>query len=218
MSPSRPTDRCNRTKAPLLGHRQNPPDTGTTATFQLDHPETVGIPAFYVVVNFREVPEEDFLVGGEPVGNFIRIFVDHVARQMDPPALRRWASDEFEKALVPHVKDRGFDWEWHIDETPIDLLRTQGLVPPPESDIEKLWGQREPAHPRRGRCLVTKHPGVRRRRTPGHQQEPTRGLDTTGTAAAPAACGLEADPRALSCPAHHGLGGVLGALKKAGAT
>ncbi|MFC7502745.1 tautomerase family protein [Nocardioides sp. GCM10030258] len=104
--------------------------------------ETVGIPAFYVVVNFREVPEEDFLVGGEPVGNFIRIFVDHVARQLETAELRAWASEEFEKALVPHVKDRGFDWEWHVDETPMDLWRTQGLVPPPAfSDVEKLWAK-----------------------------------------------------------------------------
>jgi hypothetical protein len=33
-------------------------------------------------------------------------------------------------------KDRGSDWEWHFDETPIDLTRT-----PPESDIEKLWAK-----------------------------------------------------------------------------
>lgn len=104
--------------------------------------ETVGIPAFYVVVNFRELPEDDFFVGGEPVGNFIRIFVDHVARQMDTPELRRWASDEFEKALVPHVKDRGFDWEWHIDETPLDLWQVNGLIPPPAmSEAERLWAQ-----------------------------------------------------------------------------
>jgi phenylpyruvate tautomerase PptA (4-oxalocrotonate tautomerase family) len=104
--------------------------------------ETVGIPAFYVVVSFRKVPEEDFLVGGEPVGNFIRIFVDHVARQLETPELRNWASEEFEKALVPPVMDGGFAWEGHIDETPIDLWRTQGLVPPPpESDIEKLWAK-----------------------------------------------------------------------------
>ena len=73
--------------------------------------ETVGIPAFYVVVSFREVPEEDFLVGGEPVGNFVRIFVEDVARQLETPELRQWASEEFEKALVRHVKGRGFDWE-----------------------------------------------------------------------------------------------------------
>ena len=104
--------------------------------------ETVSIPAFYVVVTFHEVAEEDFLVGGEPVGNFVRIFVDHVARQLETPEIRAWASEEFEKLLVPHIKDRGFDWEWHIDETPIDLWRTQGLVPPPpESDMEKLWAK-----------------------------------------------------------------------------
>ena len=45
-----------------------------------------------------------------------------------------------EDKLAPFVKERGYDWEVHIDETPIDLWRTQGLVPPPPySDIEKLW-------------------------------------------------------------------------------
>jgi hypothetical protein len=138
-------------------------------------------------VSFREVPEEDFLVGGEPVGNFIRIFVDHVARQLETPELRNWASEEFEKALVPSVMDRGFDWEGHIDETPIDpLARAGSRAAATGVGHREALGQGEPAHPLRGRCLVTKHPGVRRRRTPGHQQEPTRGLDMTGTAAPPA--------------------------------
>ena len=36
-----------------------------------------------------------------------------------------------EEKLAPFIKERGYDWEIHIDETPMDLWRTQGLVPPP---------------------------------------------------------------------------------------
>jgi hypothetical protein len=46
-----------------------------------------------------------------------------------------------EEKLAPFIKERGYDWEIHIDETPMDLWRTQALVPPPESDMEKLWAK-----------------------------------------------------------------------------
>jgi hypothetical protein len=39
------------------------------------------IPAFYVVVLFINVGEEDFYVGGQRNNNFVRISVQHVARQ-----------------------------------------------------------------------------------------------------------------------------------------
>lgn len=100
------------------------------------------LPAFYVVVAFQEVAEEDFLVGGEPVSDFIRIYIDHVARQLDTPEIRKICRDEIEKLLAPHVKDRGFTWEFHIDETPLDLWQIQGVVPPPPfSEAEKLWAK-----------------------------------------------------------------------------
>ena len=47
-----------------------------------------------------------------------------------------------EEKLAPFVKDRGFDWEVHIDETPMDLWRVQGMVPPlPESETERVWAK-----------------------------------------------------------------------------
>lgn len=33
-----------------------------------------------------------------------------------------------EEKLAPFVKERGYDWEVHIDETPMDLWRTHGLA------------------------------------------------------------------------------------------
>lgn len=47
-----------------------------------------------------------------------------------------------EEKLAPFVKERGFDWEVHLDETAVDLWRTQGLVPPPaDSEMERLWAK-----------------------------------------------------------------------------
>jgi phenylpyruvate tautomerase PptA (4-oxalocrotonate tautomerase family) len=41
----------------------------------------VGLPAFYVVVTFIPLEEQDFYVGGKPNvgGKFVRILVDHVS-------------------------------------------------------------------------------------------------------------------------------------------
>jgi len=99
-----------------------------------------GLPRFYVVVVFEERSPGSIWVGGEPADNFVRVVVDHIARQLDTPELRELTMEAMEATLEPFVKDRGFDWEIHIDETPIDLWRTQGLVPPdPESVHEKRW-------------------------------------------------------------------------------
>src|SRR5215468_774870 len=46
----------------------------------------VPLPKFYVVVVFREVPQDSFYVGGEPVAKFVRIHMDHIARQMTSEA------------------------------------------------------------------------------------------------------------------------------------
>ncbi|QTI71291.1 tautomerase family protein [Gordonia polyisoprenivorans] len=98
-----------------------------------------GMPRFYVVVIFKEVPSGSFYVGGEPVHNFVRIVIDHIARAT-PVDARPIVMQLFETQLAPHIKDRGLDWELHIDETPIDLWRVHGLPAPPfGSAAEKQW-------------------------------------------------------------------------------
>jgi 4-oxalocrotonate tautomerase family enzyme len=110
--------------------------------------DAVGLPRFYVVVAFEEVPSDNFYVGGEPVGNFVRVIIDHIARQLDTEQLRQACMDWIEMVLEPLVKDRGFDWEVHVDETPIELWRTQGLVPPdPWSEQEMQWAKDNKATP-----------------------------------------------------------------------
>jgi 4-oxalocrotonate tautomerase family enzyme len=102
----------------------------------------VNLPPFYVVVLFKDMPANTMYVGGKAANNFVRVVVDHIARQMDTAEMRALCMTVIEQKLAPFVKDRGYDWEVHLDETPMDLWRTQGLVPPlPESDMEKLWAR-----------------------------------------------------------------------------
>ena len=98
-----------------------------------------GLPKFYVIVVFQEVAPESFYMGGEEASNFVRIWMDHIARSFpDKKAKDKWLGWA-EAALAPYIKDRGMDWEIHIDETPFDLWQVQGMKPPPpNSEYEKL--------------------------------------------------------------------------------
>ncbi|HZD26613.1 MAG TPA: tautomerase family protein [Alphaproteobacteria bacterium] len=98
------------------------------------------LPKFYVGVVFQEVAEESFYVGGEPAGNFVRIWVDHIARTLPTAEARTWWIGQCDEALAPLIRDRGLDWEFHIDETPFELWSIQGIRPPlPETEDEKRW-------------------------------------------------------------------------------
>lgn len=98
------------------------------------------LPKFYVGIVFQEVDKDSFFVGGEPADRFVRIWVDHIARTFANDEIKaRWIG-MVEEALAPFVRDRGLDWEYHIDETPFDLWSIQGLrPPPPNSEHEKRW-------------------------------------------------------------------------------
>jgi phenylpyruvate tautomerase PptA (4-oxalocrotonate tautomerase family) len=101
-----------------------------------------GLPEFYVVVIFHEKAPNSIYVGGKAANNFVRIRIDHNVPQMDTAEVRAACMAVIEEKVAPFVKERGFDWEVHIDETPIDLWRIQGLVPPPpESEVERLWAK-----------------------------------------------------------------------------
>jgi phenylpyruvate tautomerase PptA (4-oxalocrotonate tautomerase family) len=100
----------------------------------------VRLPKFYVGVVFQEVAPESFYVGGRPVGNFVRIWVDHIARALPTPELRKYWIERCDEALSPLVRDRGFDWEFHIDETSFELWSIQGIRPPAaNSEDERRW-------------------------------------------------------------------------------
>jgi len=97
------------------------------------------LPKFYVGVLYIPVPKDDFFMGAEANSNFIRIKIDQIARSL-PPDLRKWWVETTDAHLKAHIADRGFGFEWHIDETPSDLWSIQGIPPPPAgSEAEKKW-------------------------------------------------------------------------------
>lgn len=98
------------------------------------------LPKFYVGVAFHELPSAALFVGGKPAQHFVRIAVDHIARQFADEASKAWWLERVKSALAPFTSDRHLGWELHIDETPASLWLIQGMRPPePNSDLEKRW-------------------------------------------------------------------------------
>ena len=109
----------------------------------------IGMPRFYVAVVFHEVPNDSLFIGGTPRENFVRISIDHIARSAAPDQ-REILLKFLNKSIHPFVRDRGLDWEIHIDETPRDLWTIQGMRPPDEgSPEEQRWArENRPSKPR----------------------------------------------------------------------
>ena len=98
------------------------------------------LPKFYVGVVFQEVAADSFFIGGQPASKFVRIWVDHIARTLPTPEIRKWWIGQCDAALAPYIRDRGLDWEFHIDETPFELWSIQGIRPPKaDTEDEKRW-------------------------------------------------------------------------------
>ncbi|WP_225728166.1 MULTISPECIES: tautomerase family protein [unclassified Nocardia] len=101
-----------------------------------------GLPAFYVVVLFQEIPESGFFVGGEQAGDTVRIVVEHLARHLDDPDMRRRSTDRLDSIMVPYTRDRGLHWEFHTNESPRDLWKIAGLWPPGAgTEAERAWAE-----------------------------------------------------------------------------
>ena len=106
------------------------------------------LPRFYVGVVFQEIPSASFYVGGEPADDFVRIWVDHIARQFSDEALKGRFLAAVGQLLAPYIADRGLRWEMHVDETPFSLWTIQGLRPPmPDTPAEKRWSAENRATP-----------------------------------------------------------------------
>ncbi|KAH7723639.1 hypothetical protein AAVH_08745 [Aphelenchoides avenae] len=110
--------------------------------------EKVGLPPFYVVVLFVEVAKESFFIGGEPTDKFVRITVQHIARQFENDEQKKGFLDLYEGTIAPFIKERGFDWEVSVELVDRDLWRENGLIPPqPNSEAEKEWKRLNKAVP-----------------------------------------------------------------------
>jgi hypothetical protein len=104
---------------------------------------SVGLPAFYVVVQFVTMPKNTVWVGAELRDEkpFIRIVVEHIAvHQPNEDKAYKRLTGRLDAALQPHIADKGYDWEYHVDETERRLWKVNGLYAPPfRSEAEKEW-------------------------------------------------------------------------------
>lgn len=97
--------------------------------------EGVAMPAFYVVVNFIQVSHSSHYVGGEQASSrgkpFVRIAIAHIHINLprDEKAYKS-VTDSIDRLLEPHIQDKGYDWEYHIEETERHLWKINGLAPP----------------------------------------------------------------------------------------
>ncbi|RMZ66103.1 Tautomerase [Pyrenophora seminiperda CCB06] len=127
-----------------------------------------GLPAFYVNVLFIPVAEESYYIGGvsrpstaaaaaagekavqgrsEGGGEtknrekpFIRLCIQHLARQLPNDTIRDMFLAKVDAVLKPYVADMGYDWEYTVEELRRDLWKIAGLVPPmPGTEAEKEW-------------------------------------------------------------------------------
>uniref|UniRef100_A0AC35F6F3 Tautomerase cis-CaaD-like domain-containing protein n=1 Tax=Panagrolaimus sp. PS1159 TaxID=55785 RepID=A0AC35F6F3_9BILA len=98
------------------------------------------LPAFYVIVLFVPIDEEDFFVGGKNTKNFVRICVTHIARSFETHEIAKRFLEIYENALAPFIKEKGFDWEVDIEQIDRNLCRVNALaLPLSNSDAEKEW-------------------------------------------------------------------------------
>ncbi|KAF9025888.1 hypothetical protein BDZ89DRAFT_1114061 [Hymenopellis radicata] len=88
---------------------------------------TAPIPAFYVVVLFIDVKQEDYFVGGKPTKDFVRVVVHHLARQFPNDERKLVFMDMYEAALKPFTKDRGLNWEVEVSDGDPKLWRRMEL-------------------------------------------------------------------------------------------
>ncbi|RMY46608.1 hypothetical protein D0865_09181 [Hortaea werneckii] len=104
---------------------------------------SIGLPPFYVIVNYITLPGNATWIGGRPntANPFIRIKIDHIAVTLpDEDEAYKRATANIDAALKPHIADRGYDWEYHVDETERRLWKVGGMYAPLfKSDEEKKW-------------------------------------------------------------------------------
>ena len=83
----------------------------------------------------------------------MRFSIDHIAYAM-PAELREALLKFINKSIHPFVRDRGLDWEIHIDDTPRDQWTIQGMRPPDRGQKRKSGGSGKtgrPSHPKTSR-------------------------------------------------------------------
>ena len=98
------------------------------------------LPAFYVRVRFNENQPSNVYSGGESHNKLILIQVWHLARQFTSDEQKKKFLQRVDAVLNPVMDEKGVDWEYFVNESPRDLWKINGLVPPlPGSEMERKW-------------------------------------------------------------------------------
>ncbi|KAJ7708211.1 putative oxalocrotonate tautomerase [Mycena rosella] len=106
------------------------------------------LPAFYVIVLFIDLDPANIFVGGKSTDRFVRIAVEHIARNFTDDALKRVFMDRYEQVLEPFTKGRGIDWEVQVADQDRLLWNMNGMAPPQENtEEEKIWKKENRAVP-----------------------------------------------------------------------
>ena len=115
------------------------------------------IPRFYTTVFFHESKPESFLVGGEPRNQFVQVAIVHAARTAEETAekmgltlteIQNLFLAAAHEALRPYVKDRGYEWELHVEAVERELWNIDGMAPPPQwSEAEQRWARDNKSSP-----------------------------------------------------------------------
>ncbi|KAJ6008803.1 hypothetical protein N7522_003819 [Penicillium canescens] len=109
----------------------------------------VGLPAFYVVVLFIEMPSATMYRAGIPCSTkgkkpFVRLTFSHIARHFPPgdsPQRTRFMNNVHD-TLKPFIADKGYDWEVNGEELEREFVHINGLrIPPTGSEDEKRWSR-----------------------------------------------------------------------------
>lgn len=102
----------------------------------------LGVPSFYVNVQFIPLGADDLYYGGRPHPKFTMISISHVARHMkeSDEAAQKAFIVTVDELLTPRMTKTGMGWEYFIMEGARELWKIDGIAPPPtNSAMEKLW-------------------------------------------------------------------------------
>ena len=123
-------------------------------------------PRFYTSVIFHEIKPARFCIGGEPRDKFIQIQVAHIAGGTDgddrpvndqvAETMGVTVQELFDRyfslvlpALKPYIEDRGYEWEFSIQNDPAVSWRIDGMIPPaPGTEDMRRWDKENKASPR----------------------------------------------------------------------
>ncbi|OJJ66016.1 hypothetical protein ASPBRDRAFT_138832 [Aspergillus brasiliensis CBS 101740] len=106
-----------------------------------------GLPAFYVVVLFIEMPAGTMYRAGiscsaNGVKPFVRLTFSHIARHFPPgeSPMRTRFMNTLHETLKPHIADKGYNWEVNGEELEREFVHVNGFrIPPTGSEDEKRW-------------------------------------------------------------------------------